>query len=179
MSQKDMLRTCAEEAASRATEEMGVSDDKGLKGRNVRPDGWRLRKSGKRRSSSPTQRGYDYCGRAEHRIRTSAQNEMEKIWKDRMEKEDKIITTNKSRDIALTGRPTECASCLHKKQAPGKRCKHSGNLHWQRWEHEQLCCPRDAKHLCAFPHRIESLGGLQEHPMDEARNLVSKKKKDS
>ena len=74
---------------------------------------------------------------------------------------------------------SEQGSCLHEKQTHWKRSNYSGSLHWPRWEHEQLCCPRVAKHLCGFPHRIEMLVGWRNIrgtgiTMDEARNLVSK-----
>ena len=57
---------------------------------------------------------------AEHLIRQSAQHEMEKLWKDRMEKEDKI-TTNKVETLhSHVVRLSEEVVCM-KKQAPWKR----------------------------------------------------------
>ena len=66
---------------------------------------------------------------AEYRIRTSVQTEMEKIWPERMEKEDKITTHKYETLNSQVPRATQQVVKIER-EAQWQRCKHCGCFLW-------------------------------------------------
>ena len=106
---------------------------------------------------------------AECRIQKNVQAEVERLWTERMEKEDKIMTNKNETLNLLVERLSQEIVNLNGEN--WKRSEHRGYFVWKRREHNQHRCSRYSECVLPDPSGIERLErregkgwGLEAHP---------------